>query len=187
LPQRKLSARHERLIFPAQRHGYAHGVHAILDRDLDADVVALARPDHVERAQANRRIVSSVEQRGRQQVVASAVARVLRYRVREVGARLLAHRGLVDGELAHGEAQVETRAQRILRHIDRSFQVVGCDHVVVAELRHRAATIDEDLQARFPSLHAIFDRIGRYRKYARHRRIRGIRGWRTCLAGGEPQ
>ena len=109
LLQRKLSARRERAVLALERHRHAHVAHLVLDGDLHAHVEAFARRDDIGGTQSNLRILLAVEQRLRQHVLARAVARALRHAGRKVGAGLLAHGGLVDGEFVHRNPDVEAR------------------------------------------------------------------------------
>ena len=141
--------RHQRAVLALQRHRHAHVAHLVLDRDLHADIEPSPAATTSVRAQADRRVVRSIEQRWRQQVLARAVARALRHARRKIRRRPLAHRGLVDGELVHGNSDVEARsAVASSGHEYRARQLMRRDHVVVTEPRHGAAAIHEDLQQR---------------------------------------
>jgi hypothetical protein len=84
-------------------------------------------------AQSNFRILLAIEQCLRQHVPACAVARALRHAGRKVGACLLAHGGLVDGELVHRNSDVEARLGNVVGDEHNACEVMRRDDVVMPE------------------------------------------------------
>jgi hypothetical protein len=156
--------------------------HLVLDGDLDADVEALIRRDHVSAPQTNRWIALAIQQRFGQQVLARAVARGLRHARRKFGTGLLAHRRFVDRELVDGNIQVEPRLRRVLRDEHRAGEMMRRDHVIVSEARHRTAAIHQDLQQRFLRNHGECPRARR-----RNTRLDDRGRWRGDVRRGRPR
>ena len=167
LLQRKLAARDQRAVLALERHRHAHAAHLVLDRDLHADVEALARRDARRWHAAGS--PGSSRRRAAPPTAGSCACRRARSAARRAESPAPACSRMAGSSMVSsftGNLMSKRVCSGIVGDEHRARQLMRRDHVVVPEPRHGAAAIHEDLQQRLLGHHLVFLRAGGSRRSA---------------------